>query len=107
MDNQFEENPYFSNKFLPLSWTKFHIEDQLKHSISEPYTAWSSMYKDLDTVTNPPTTQGVIELTALFNNLMLRKFYCTVSTVLWYDLNFVLIFTGFFPCLLHSDFICR
>ena len=54
------------------------------------------MYKDLDTVTNPPTTQGVIELTALFNNLMLRKFYCTVSTVLWYDLNFVLIFTGFF-----------
>ena len=72
MDNQFEENPYFSNIFssymlnncvgLAPLWTKFNIGDQLEHGISEPYTTWSSTHKDLDTVTNPPTTQGILEL---------------------------------------------
>ena len=47
MDNQFEE---------------FHIGNQLKPGISEPYTTWSSTRRDLDTVTNPPTTQGILEL---------------------------------------------
>ena len=47
--------------YAPL-WTKFHIGDQLRHGFSEPYTTWSSKHKDLDTVTNPPTTEGIIKL---------------------------------------------
>ena len=33
-----------------------------KHGVSEPYTPWSSTLKDLNAVTNPPTTQGIMEL---------------------------------------------
>ena len=72
IDNQFQENPCFSNTFssymlnnwagLAPLWRKFLIGGQLKHVISAPCTTLSSIHKDLDSVTNIPTTQGIIEL---------------------------------------------
>ena len=48
MDNQFEDNPYFSNTFsnymlnnwvvLDPMWTKSQTWDQLRDGISEPFT---------------------------------------------------------------------
>ena len=62
-DNQFEENPCFSNTFssymldnwvgLAPLWRKFLIGGQLKHLISAPYTTSSSTHKGLDSVTTP------------------------------------------------------
>ena len=66
MNNQLHSQVTFSsymlNNWVATLWTKFHIGDQLRHGISEPFTNWNSTDRDLNAVANPLTTKGIIGL---------------------------------------------
>ena len=55
---------YILNNWTGLAsfWSNIHLGCQSKHSREQPYLEWSKTFGNCDCVTNPPRTQGIIEL---------------------------------------------
>ena len=55
---------YILNNWTGLAslWSNIHLGCQSKHSREQSYLKWSKTFGNCDCVTNPPRTQGIIEL---------------------------------------------
>ena len=55
---------YILNNWTGLAslWSNIHLGCQSKHSREQSYLEWSKTFGNCDCVTNPPRTQGIIEL---------------------------------------------
>ena len=64
---------YILNNWTGLAslWSNIHLGCQSKQSREQSYLQWSKTFGNCDCVTNPPRTQGIIELHQKITNILL------------------------------------
>ena len=87
---------------LASLWSNIHLGCQSKHSREQSYLEWSKTFGNCDCVTNPPRTQGIIEL---HQKIMKHVTFSTKKTKSWFSYCWLKVKEDIFSSTLSNQFV--